>query len=179
MKNKITILISSLLASLFTIILYILHELGHTIVALACGAKITSFSIIGARMSYDGGKFNQFSISLLNAGGMLLPVLLCLIFTLTFNRKITNALYIFFSSTFFVICTGSILAWVVLPFISFFSTLPEGDDVARFLMNSQCNELIVIFAALLLFAIMIITALNKVLFKTFFIFLNKKKEYLP
>lgn len=176
MKNKITILISSLLASLFTIILYIfLHELGHTIVALACGAKITSFSIIGARMSYDGGKFNQFSISLLNAGGMLLPVLLCLIFTLTFNRKITNALYIFFSSTFFVICTGSILAWVVLPFISFFSTLPEGDDVARFLMNSQCNELIVIFAALLLFAIMIITALNKGLFKTYFNFINKNK----
>lgn len=74
---------------MLTFFLYILlHELGHTLVAIACGAKITDFSIMRAKMSYVGGDFNQIMESLFNVAGMLLPVLVCLMFILFFNRKI-------------------------------------------------------------------------------------------
>ena len=49
--------ILSLFASiLFTIPVYIiLHEGGHALIALSCGARITEFSILGAYMRYEGG----------------------------------------------------------------------------------------------------------------------------
>ena len=56
--------ILSLFASiLFTIPVYIiLHEGGHALIALSCGARITEFSILGAYMRYEGGTFCLFFI---------------------------------------------------------------------------------------------------------------------
>lgn len=46
MKHKLKLLGLVILLGIFTLILYIiLHELGHCIVAVACGAKITEFSL--------------------------------------------------------------------------------------------------------------------------------------
>ena len=58
-------------------LLYIfVHELGHTIVAIVCGAEITEFSILGAHMSYNGGTFSKAMFSLFHAAGMLFPIIL-------------------------------------------------------------------------------------------------------
>lgn len=58
--------ILSLFASiLFTIPVYIiLHEGGHALIALSCGARITEFSILGAYMRYEGGTFTALTLSL-------------------------------------------------------------------------------------------------------------------
>ena len=70
--------ILSLFASiLFTIPVYIiLHEGGHALIALSCGARITEFSILGAYMRYEGGTFTALTLSLFYIAGMLLPVLI-------------------------------------------------------------------------------------------------------
>lgn len=70
--------ILSLFASiLFTIPVYIiLHEGGHALIALSCGARITEFSILGAYMRYGGGTFTALTLSLFYIAGMLLPVLI-------------------------------------------------------------------------------------------------------
>ena len=68
--------ILSLFASiLFTIPVYIiLHEGGHALIALSCGARITEFSILGAYMRYEGGTFTALTLSLFYIAGMLLPI---------------------------------------------------------------------------------------------------------
>ncbi|BCN29039.1 hypothetical protein [Anaeromicropila herbilytica] len=174
MDDRIKFILSSLCAIMFAIFLYILlHEFGHTLVAIACGAEITDFSIMKAKMSYFGGNFNQIMKSLLNVAGMLFPVLVCLMFTLFFNRNRKNIFYIYFFTMFFLNTTASILAWVIIPIISMFSTPPAGDDVTKFLINSQWNQLIVVLSAALLIVMMVITALYKGLFKSFLDLLNK------
>ena len=39
----------------------VLHEGGHALVAVLCGARITKFSILGAYMNYEGGIFTSFT----------------------------------------------------------------------------------------------------------------------
>lgn len=174
MDNRKKFKLSILCAIMPTFFLYILlHELGHTLVAIACGAEITDFSIMKAKMSYVGGNFNQIMESLFNVAGMLLPVLVCLMFILFFNRNRKNMLYICFSTIFFIATTSSILAWVIIPFIGMFSPPPASDDVTKFLISSQCNQLIVILSATLLIVMMVITALYKGVFKSFLDLKNK------
>lgn len=165
----------SLLGSVILIyFLYVLfHELGHAIVAVACGAKITGFSIIKAHMSYSGGVFNQITKSLFHVAGMLLPVLLCFLFTLTFNGSRKNMLYMCFSIMSFVVTTSSILAWIIVSFVSMFPTPPSGDDVAKFLISSQWNPFVVIVSAIFLITVMVIIASYKGVLKSFLDLRNK------
>lgn len=178
MKEQKKVLLSLLCALILVTFIYIfLHELGHTLVAMACGAKITGFSIMKANMSYVGENFNQVTKSLFNVAGMLLPVLVCLIFTLTFNENRKSMLYIWFSVMFFMASTFSILAWVIVPFVSMFSTPPSGDDVTKFLINSGCNKFIIILSAMLLIVMMVIIALYKGVFKSFLDLRNKISKH--
>ena len=79
--------ILSLFASiLFTIPVYIiLHEGGHALIALSCGARITEFSILGAYMRYEGGTFTALTLSLFYIAGMLLPVLISIAYMLLYR----------------------------------------------------------------------------------------------
>lgn len=65
--------IISLFASIIcTIPIYlILHEGGHALIAILCGARITEFSILGAYMLYEGGIFPSITLSLFHAAGMI------------------------------------------------------------------------------------------------------------
>ena len=49
-----------------------LHEGGHALVAVCCGARITKFSVFGAYTAYEGGTFTAVTLSLTNIAGMLL-----------------------------------------------------------------------------------------------------------
>ena len=64
----------SLLASVMCMLpLYVvLHKGGHALVAVLCGARVTSFSVAAASMSYQGGRFTALTLSLFHAAGVLL-----------------------------------------------------------------------------------------------------------
>ena len=62
MKQKRILFLSIFASALLCILLYIiLHETGHCIVAVSCGATVTDFSIFSAHMSYRGGNFTDLS----------------------------------------------------------------------------------------------------------------------
>lgn len=168
MDIRIKFLISYAGAVIAAVILYIfLHELGHFLIAIACGAKNARISIMTARMTSDGGNYNQITESLLHLAGMLLPVLVCFIATTFYNQKINNIFYKYFSLMFSFVSIGSIFAWVIVPLIAIFSTPPVGDDVTEFINSSQINPLIVTLVAIFLITIMVLTATSKGVIKPY------------
>ena len=65
MNLKATKILSLFASILILIPLYIvLHESGHALTAVLCGARITQFRILGAYMAYEGGIFTPFTLSL-------------------------------------------------------------------------------------------------------------------
>lgn len=103
--------ILSLFASiLFTIPVYIiLHEGGHALIALSCGARITEFSILGAYMRYEGGTFTALTLSLFYIAGMLLPVLISIAYMLLYRDAAQSVFYRIFSFLFPLILTAPAL----------------------------------------------------------------------
>ena len=111
--------ILSLFASiLFTIPVYIiLHEGGHALIALSCGARITEFSILGAYMRYEGGTFTALTLSLFYIAGMLLPVLISIAYMLLYRDAAQSVFYRIFSFLFPLILTAPALAWGIVPLL--------------------------------------------------------------
>lgn len=63
MGKKQKLLLSVAGSLVLTLFLYILlHEGGHTLVALFCGADIMDFAFFPAHVSWMGGEFNTFSV---------------------------------------------------------------------------------------------------------------------
>lgn len=153
----------SLFASLVVVIpLYIgLHEGGHVLIAVLCGAKITTFSVLGAHMSYTGGVFTSAALSLFYLAGMLLPVLVSIVYTLTYQRKTASVFYPIFSFFFLLIPTGSILAWMIVPVLCLVNQAPPNDDVTKFIASSGCPPWAVSLGAVILFAGCCLTAWRK------------------
>lgn len=116
MNLKVKIILSLFISLILVIPIYILlHEGGHSLIAVLCGAKITKFSILGAYMSYEGGSFTPITLSLSNVAGMLLPVLAAVVYMLAYRNQAASILYRIFSFLFVLVPTGSILAWVLVP----------------------------------------------------------------
>lgn len=74
--KKALYMLKILLAAFIDIVLYIiLHEGGHALIAVSCGAKVTAFSIVGAYTSSEGGNYTQTTLSLLNLAGVIFPII--------------------------------------------------------------------------------------------------------
>ncbi len=150
-RKKIIILV---LASLAALVFYILlHESGHCIVALACGARITEFSVITAHMRSEGGNFTFFTEMLLNCGGALLPYTVGVIWLALDGRRPAGGIYRSFSFAYLVSSMYSVIPWILIPVTFARGYAPEGDDVTRFLITftrNGRNPMIVSAAALLL-----------------------------
>ncbi len=154
-QKKALSLVLAILGMLLLFPLYIFfHESGHTLVALANGATITRFSIINAYMSYEGGNFTPAATALLNIAGMLLPVVLVLLLLPFYNKKATGVFYTVFSFFAFAIPSASVLAWVLVPLLAAVGAAPNGDDVAKFIVNSGLPPLVVAAGGLLLFSLL-------------------------
>lgn len=154
MNKRAKFLFSFLGNAMVGIPVYILlHELGHTLVALACGAKVTHFSIFTASMSAEGGTYTALTSSLLHAAGMLFPYSIFLILLCTFQKKRESTLYISIYNVMAMLCIYPLLAWVVVPSVSLFTPLTANDDVVKFLNSSGLPPLLVVCLALLLFSI--------------------------
>ena len=110
----------SLLASVMCMLpLYVvLHEGGHALIAVVCGARVTSFSVAAASMSYQGGRFTALTLSMFHAAGVLLPVLAAVVYMLTYRRQTKSVCYCIVSFMVLLMPMGSILAWVIVPVLS-------------------------------------------------------------
>ena len=121
MKNKaalIKLILILVISAIVTVFLYILlHEFGHVIVMLSAGARITEFSISGARVSCEGGNFTNTSDLWMNANGTVFPLLLSYIFLLFYRKKSQNTVYRIFSLFFGFIPALGLLSWFFKPFV--------------------------------------------------------------
>ena len=173
MNIKLKIVLSSIGSVLFAIPFYIIvHEGGHALVALSCGAKITAFSVFGAYMSYEGASFSTFAFSLFNAAGMLFPVFISIVYMLLYSSRSSCILYKIFSFVFFLLPTASILAWVFLPILYLFKNAPANEDVTNFISNSGLNPITVTAAAAVLFAINVLIAWKKKIIQNYYLTLK-------
>lgn len=163
--QKRKIFFSFVLSALLSILLYIvLHEAGHCIVAILCGATITEFSILSAHMNYSGGNFTALSALFLSANGILFPLFLSYIYAFLYRAAAKNKFYRMMSFFCTLIPTFSLLPWVALPIAYKFGfVFAENDDSMNFLYNfgSSHDPLWVTAAALILIAISVVLTIKK------------------
>jgi hypothetical protein len=98
---------------------------------------------------------------------MLLPVLLTIVFMFFYRRDQASVFYRVFSFFLSMMPVFSILAWVIVPITYLTGCAPAGDDVTQFLDHSGLSPLLVLFAALLLFAACVALALKKGILSNF------------
>jgi len=157
--------------------LYIfLHEGGHSLVAILCGAKITHFSILNAHINSQGGIYNTFTSSLLNIAGVLFPLFwsfLCLIF---YCKNKENDFYRIFTFFICLMPVGSVFAWVLVPVLYMLGNAPANDDVTKFINNSGIHPLWVILCAILILSAMITFAWYKKVIQNFKHTVNEKSN---
>ena len=94
----------------------VLHEGGHALVAVMCGARITKFSILGAYMNYEGGQFSAAMFSLFHAAG-LLPLLAAILYMSAYQSGARSIFYRIFSFLVLLLPVGAVLAWVGVPIL--------------------------------------------------------------
>lgn len=147
--NKQKLLILSVFGSVILVMFFyiVLHESGHCLVAIFCGARITEFSILGAHMSYEGGTFNSITLPLLNAAGMLMPVIVSGAYIAFYSNKRDSIFYRIYSFMFALIPFFSLIAWIFVPILYMRGTAPAADDVTQFINNSGLNPWIVCLTA--------------------------------
>ena len=151
-------------SAIAAVILYVFfHELGHCLAAIYCGAQITEFSILRARMNYSGGNFTDFTDLCLQAGGALLPLILSFVYMLLYDDRRESLLYRIFSWFISLIPAASMLAWVFIPLLFIFGYAPAGDDVTKFLYNfaQDHSPILVSGVALLVIAAAVILMVKK------------------
>ena len=139
----------------------LLHEGGHALAAISCGARITEFSLLGAYMRYEGGRFTAVTLSLFHAAGTLLPVILAVVYMLAYRSGSRSVFYRIFSFFALLMPVGSILGWVVVPVLCLLGEAPGTDDAAKFIESSGLSPWIVLGGAALLFAGCLLLAWRK------------------
>ncbi|MBU9724814.1 M50 family metallopeptidase [Diplocloster modestus] len=175
MNSKVKTVSFLLLSAFIMVPLYIvLHEGGHALVALLCGAKITSFSILGAHVSSVGGVYTSFTSSLHYSAGLLLPVLVSVLYMLCYQKERAGVFYRLFSFLFMALPTFSILAWILVPLLYLNGRAPVGDDATQFLDASGLSPLLVILTALLLFLLNLILAWHKKIIQNYWLTITRK-----
>lgn len=162
MNQKLQNMCFTFLAAIVIVPLYIfLHESGHALVSLSCGARITAFSIFGAYTSSEGGNYNDLTYSLLHVAGVLLPILVS-IGVLLFYRK--DRLHAFYRITMFLVgmlSIGSACAWVIVPILYLQGKAPVADDVTKFIEASGVAPLLVIACAALVMGVFLLILWKK------------------
>jgi hypothetical protein len=137
--------IAFVVISLYTFV----HELGHALVGLAFGGRLTSFDVAFWNLNPHVGLNGNFSLgqrSLINLAGTALPLLLWMAF-LALSPRRGEPLFEWFKLVGSLVVINSLLAWIVIPFL-FMAGRPPADDSASFLMNSGAPPLLVAAVAL-------------------------------
>ncbi len=145
----------------------VVHELGHTIIALVYGAEITEFSILDAHMSYNGGTFSKAMYLLFHAAGMLLPIILIVPIIISYKQGKKSILYHCCYMTACLWGVSPLLAWLIVPVVSLVDSPPQGDDVGKFIMSSEWHPMIVFAGALAILTGMLALVIKKGIIQEF------------
>lgn len=156
MNETVKLILNVVSAAVIEVVIYIfLHESGHALVGLACGAKISAFSIVGAYTSLTGGTFNIFTSSLLKAGGMVFPLAISLLYILfIFDKNKDKFFYRLFSMFFSLVPVMSLWTWILVPVAYMAGDKTTPDDVIQFLNISGIHPVIIMSVSLLVFILM-------------------------
>lgn len=76
----------------------ILHEGGHALIASLCRAKIIEFNIMEGYVIAERGVFNEITLALFYAAGMLTPVSIFTIYLMRYQRGTGKGFYRIFSN---------------------------------------------------------------------------------
>ena len=144
----------------------LMHELGHGIVALASGARITRFSLIRGFVSTSGGHKGYLIRQLFYAAGFLLPSLSAAVYALLFRRG-ESPMYRIFSALYETVCAAALLDWIVTPFLWLLRQAPPGDDCTMFLDFYPHHPLTVSAAVTALAVLLIYLAVRRGIFSDF------------
>ena len=148
MEHRVKLIFTMISAMCLELLIYvILHEGGHTIVALIAGARITEFNILvnNAHMAYEGGNFTPFLNMWIDANGALLPLLVSYIYALFYKKNIRNRFYRIFSFLFCFVNAMQLMVWVITPFLYINGIKDMSDDSFKFIdkFNYYHNPLII------------------------------------
>lgn len=166
--------VASILVSLPVYIF--LHEGGHALVAVLCGARITKFSVLGAYTTYEGGTFTAVTLSLTNIAGMLLPVLVAVAYMLTYRDNIKSTRYRICSYLFLIAPVCSVLSWILVPILYLAGKAPQKDDVSKFIHNSGISPWVVMLGATVIFCGCVFIAWKKRIIQNYWAVIKGLKE---
>ena len=154
MKRKGKVILAFIGSLWVAMPLYILlHEGGHALVAALCGAKITEFNILQGYVIADDGIFNEFTLALFYAMGLVLPVVAFSIYLILYRSDKRDGFYKILSAFFSGIILFSISIWMILPIGYLLNRANPNDDVVRFIEVLKLNPLVVSIGASVLMSI--------------------------
>ncbi|QOR35157.1 hypothetical protein IMX26_17125 [Clostridium sp. 'deep sea'] len=176
-NNTIKLTVAALVTAIFSIYFYtFIHEIGHGVIGLLAGGTIVKLKLgFGAHICIANANYTNFTHPLMNAFGTILPILVCTILVLIYNKKVQNIFYQVFYFIFPISVISSLVPWVYLPFIYNTSSAPASDDVIKFLSNSTIAPWLVSITALALIVVLfvIVVIIKKIPQNYFKLFKNK------
>lgn len=178
MGRKIRFAFVMFAMALVSLIIYVLlHESGHALVAMLCGAGNVKISVFLAHTWWKGGSFTGITQALCDAAGAALPVCIWWIAMMFYKRERKNAMYQMAYGIFFIAATSPLLAWVLIPAYSMFAPFPDqSDDVVKFLSGSGIPPVIVFLSAIFIIAFNVFIAIKKGLLHTVFQFIKDAEK---
>ena len=153
-QAKLKTFISIILFILIWFFVYaFLHEAGHALVGMAYGGTIKNFVFwnFNAHVVIAGANYSQFGEPLMNAAGILFPILIFVIAIGFYNSKVKFAGYhlCYFAATLSLVF-GAFAGWVIIPFRSLFTLSLSGEDMVRFVDNTGFHPVLVSLMGLFL-----------------------------
>ena len=168
MSRKLRFSLTILAMMLVSIIMYIfVHESGHALVAILCGARNVKISIVSAHTWWAGGSFTAITDAICYVAGAALPVFVSWTAMIFYSKSRKGLIYHMAYFFFLIVSISSVFAWVGIPAYSMFAPFPnQTDDVARFLNASDIPPIIVSLSGVIVILISIFIAIKKQLFST-------------
>lgn len=178
MARKIKFTFVMFAMAFVSLIIYVLlHESGHALVAILCGASNVKISVFSAHTWWKGGSFTGITQALCDVAGAALPVCVFWIAIMFYSKERKSVVYHMAYGIFFIAATSSLLAWVLIPAYSMFETFPDQtDDVVNFLSGSGISPVIVFLSAIFIIAFNVFIAIKKRLLHTVFQFIKDAEK---
>lgn len=169
MPRKLRFSLTILAMMFVSIIMYIfVHESGHALVAILCGARNVKISIVSAHTWWTGGSFTAITDALCYVAGAALPVCVSWTAMIFYSKSRKGLIYHIAYFFFFIVSISPVFAWVGIPAYSMFAPFPDQtDDIASFLNSSDIPPIIVSLTGVIVILISIFIAIKKQLFSTF------------
>lgn len=166
MRNKIVQAAIVLITSILILYFYtLLHEGGHALAGLISNGRVDKMVLgLNARVYIEGARFTPFTESLFSLSGVLMPVLFLMISLAFYSHKIKNSIVQISYILFYTSVSGSLLAWLFVPLLSLFTSIPVNDDITKFLNISGLHPIILSSVTIVLFSFLLYVGYRKGLF---------------